>query len=82
MTTQLNPQYDSRGRMKYTPELHFNHKKPWTTHDQSYLISYYGKDKAVELSLALGRTVGTIMDKACELRKQGLIKQKRGISPA
>ncbi|MFT7109907.1 MAG: hypothetical protein ACI843_001574 [Psychrobacter glaciei] len=67
-------QHDSNGRVKYNPQLHPNHKKPWTTHEQKYLIDFYGKDKPADISLALGRTIGTVMDRACDLRKQGLIK--------
>lgn len=74
MSNQVQPTYDSRGRMKYNPELHPNHKKPWTTHDQKYLIDFYATSTPNEISLALGRTVGVVIDKACRLRKQGLIK--------
>ena len=60
---------------KYDPEVHFNHKKPWTNHDQNYLIDFYGKLPVSELCFALGRTYKTIVDKAWSLRKQGLIKK-------
>jgi hypothetical protein len=66
-------QYDSHGRMKYDPEFHTNHKKPWTTHDQKYLIEFYNGANSNDISMALGRTVGTILDKVCTLRKQKLM---------
>lgn len=56
---------------KYDPKVHFNHKKPWTTTDQNYLVEFYGKVPVSELCLSLGRTYKTITDKVCTLRKRG-----------
>ncbi|MCW6665424.1 hypothetical protein NHG32_06980 [Aerococcaceae bacterium NML191219] len=55
----------------YSPELHPNHGKPWTTKEVKYLVDYYGKISPEEISLSLGRTLHTIYQKATVLRKQG-----------
>lgn len=65
--------YDAYGRMQYHPDYHPNHGLPWKTTDQSYLIERYEQDGPEQVSFALGRTIHTIMEKACELRKLGLM---------
>ncbi|CAH1538991.1 conserved hypothetical protein [Vibrio jasicida] len=65
--------YDAYGRMQYHPDYHPNHGLPWKTTDQSYLIERYELDGPEQVSFALGRTIHTIMEKACELRKLGLM---------
>lgn len=73
---QLNEQavtYDRHGRMKYHPELHHNQKKPWVITDQKYLIENYERVGPTESSLALGRTIHTVMTRVYELRKKGLM---------
>ena len=63
--------YDKYGRMNYSPELHANHGKPWITTDEKYLIENYAIDGPEQTSLALGRTIHTVMTRAYELRKMG-----------
>lgn len=70
-------QYDNSGRMKYHPEYHARHCKPWTTTEQKYLIENYESQGAVRVAMALERTVATVADKACKLRKQGLMPKRR-----
>ncbi len=70
--------YDRHGRMNYHPDIHFNQKKPWTTIDERYLIEMYECVGPDQISLALGRTIHTVMTRAYELRKKGLM-QKRSI---
>lgn len=65
--------YDKHGRMNYNPELHARQGKPWTTHEQAYLISHYELIGPEQMSLALERTIHTIMTRAYELRKKGLM---------
>lgn len=69
--------YDRYGRMNYHPELHPNHKKPWTTTDQKYLIENYESLGPEDLSLALGRTIHTVMTKAYKLRQSGIMPQPK-----
>ena len=64
--------YDSMGRMKYHPEYHHNHKKPFGEDELSYLAKFYEIDGRLNMSLALGRTEATVAMKVCELRKKGL----------
>ena len=63
--------YDKLGRMQYHPDYHPNHKRDWTTRDIAYLIENYEKDGPEAVSLALGRTIHTVMHRACALRKAG-----------
>lgn len=67
------PTYDRYGRMHYHPDFHPNHKKSWTTKDQQYLIDWYEKIGPDQVSLDLGRTIHVVQQKACMLRKRGLM---------
>ncbi len=71
--------YDRYGRMRYHPDFHPNQSKPWLIKDQGFLIDYYEKLGPDEISLVLGRTIHSIMMRACELRKKGDMP-KRSIS--
>ncbi len=67
-----NPvEYDKLGRMKYNPDFHPRHKKPWCYSDELYLIDRYTLDGPEDVSMVLGRTIGVIMTRAHKLRKQG-----------
>ena len=68
--------YDRYGRMNYQPEFHFNQGKPWMVKDQKFLIEMYEKLGPDEVSLSLGRTIHTIMNRAYELRKNGLMPKR------
>ena len=52
----MEVQYDAQGRMKYHPDYHPNHKKPYSTKGLAYIYKYYGFGKVKEIALALGRT--------------------------
>ncbi len=68
--------YDKHGRMNYHPDFHPNHRKPWTTKDQKFLIDKYEKLGPDQVALSLGRTIRTIMQTANRLRKQGLMPKR------
>lgn len=71
-------QFDAHGRMRYHPEFHPNQGRYWTNVDQQFLIDNYARIGPEECSLALGRTIHTVMQKAYRLRQQGLmLKPKR-----
>ncbi|MGG7163778.1 hypothetical protein [Clostridium ihumii] len=70
-------EYDTEGRMKYNPIYHSNHGKSWSYDDNKYLIEWYEKIGAEEMSFALERTIATIMGRVNILRKQGLISKER-----
>lgn len=82
-------EFDRYGRMQYHPDYHANHGKPWKTSDQKFLIENYDKIGPEETSLALERTIHTVMTKAAKLRREGLMPQvpknkkvhKRSIKP-
>lgn len=63
--------YDKYGRMNYHPEFHAKQKLPWTTTDQRFLIDNYESMGPEATSLALERTIHTVMTRACKLRKSG-----------
>ncbi|MEQ1636747.1 MAG: hypothetical protein ABL903_08635 [Methylococcales bacterium] len=69
-----NFEYDNNGRIRFNPDIHVNHNKPWTTTDQKYLIENYDSLGPEEISFALGRTPHTIMERIYYLRKNGLPK--------
>lgn len=66
--------FDKLGRMNYHPDFHAKHKTAWTTADQKFLIDNYESIGPDEISFALERTIHTIMTRAYELRKKGLMK--------
>ncbi|MFW8589869.1 hypothetical protein ACOI22_03605 [Glaciecola sp. 2405UD65-10] len=65
--------FDKLGRLNFHPDLHANQGKPWTNYDQNYLADNYYIDGPECVSLALERTIRSIMVKANELRKIGLM---------
>lgn len=75
MKGKVTIKYDSYGRMEYNPIFHPNNGKPWTKEDLQYLIDWYDKIGADEMSFALGRTIKSIMQKVSNLRKDGIMKQ-------
>lgn len=72
--------YDAYGRMQYHPDFHPNHGLPWKTTDQKYLIERYVLDRPEQVSFALGRTIHTVMGKAWELRKLGLMPKPTSVT--
>lgn len=67
-------EYDKCGRMKFNPDLHENQGKPWSKDDLDYLINWYNKVGLEEMSLALGKSEGTVAHKVQTLRKRGIMK--------
>jgi hypothetical protein len=57
--------------MKFHPDFHGKQGTPWTTADEKYLIENYATDGPEQVSLALERTIHTVMTRAYELRKAG-----------
>lgn len=64
-------EYDPAGRMKYHPDYHARHGKPWLVSEERYLIEQYEAMGPEAVSLALERTVGVVMTRVYELRKAG-----------
>lgn len=61
----------SNYRLRYTPELHFNHQKSWTRKDLRYLCGMWGCISARSISMALGRTENVCMTMIHKLKKAG-----------
>jgi len=76
ISTSAPVTYDRYGRMNFHPELHPNQKMPWSTTDQKYLIENYEKFGPEQISLELGRTIHTVMTRAYELRKKGVMPKR------
>ncbi|ENP0827167.1 TPA: hypothetical protein ACVU5Q_003653 [Vibrio parahaemolyticus] len=79
-STEKQVTYDAYGRMQYHPDFHPNHGKPWKTTEQKYLIDRYVLDGPEQVSFALGRTIHTVMEKAWELRKLGLMPKPTSLT--
>ena len=71
METVLPITYDRYGRMQYHPELHAKHMLPWTTGDEKFLVENYEALGPEQISLALERTIHTVMTRVCKLRREG-----------
>ena len=72
MTEQIaQVEYDKSGRMKYNSDLHDRQGKSWDDDEIEYLINWYTIIGLEEMSLALGRTEGTIANKVNLFRNQG-----------
>ena len=65
--------YDRYGRMQFHPAFHGKQKEPWTTTDQRFLIENYASLGPEQISLSLERTIHTVMTRAYQLRKQGVM---------
>lgn len=66
-------EYDTHGRMRYHPEIHLRQKEPWSDEDEAYLIENYATLGPETISFTLERTITTVMTRAAELRKKGLM---------
>ncbi|ELA9367436.1 hypothetical protein QUN99_003326 [Vibrio parahaemolyticus] len=69
--------YDKYGRMNYHPAFHAKQGTPWTTTDQKFLIEHYVAMGPESISFALERTIHTVMTRAYELRKKGLMPKPK-----
>lgn len=61
----------SNKRMKYNPDFHENHGKPFTVKDLAYMCSMWDSMKKADIAMALGRTHSTVLNKAHSLKKTG-----------
>lgn len=75
----MKVQYDCCGRMKFNSAFHKNNGTPWSKEDLEYLINWYDKIRADEMSFALGRTMTTISSKVTYLRKCGIMPRAKNI---
>ena len=69
--------YDKQGRMNYNPDYHPAHRKPWLQSDQRFLIDNYDVIGPEQVSLAIERTIKTVMNRAYELRRLGLMPDRK-----
>ena len=73
-------EYDNFGRIKFHPDYHFNHKKPFTDEELEYICKYYDTDGPRAIGFALGRTEMTIRTKVDWLKKNNLIGKYKSLN--
>lgn len=73
-------EYDSLKRMKYHPEFHFSHGKPFTESDLEYICKFAEVDDSRTIGFAIGKTEGTVNRKLNELRKEGLYEYYKNLN--
>ncbi|EMN7430379.1 hypothetical protein WB904_002908 [Vibrio parahaemolyticus] len=73
MSARHSVTYDKYGRMNYHPDFHVKQGCPWSVSDQQFLIDNYEAMGPEQVSFALERTIHTVMTRAYELRKRGLM---------
>lgn len=61
--------YDASGRLKYHPELHENHGKPWTADELEYLCKFHHTCELNDIGFALGRPATSCATKIDYLKK-------------
>ena len=66
-------------RMKYNPEYHDRNYKPWTKEELSYLCKMYDGTRKQDIALALGRTHSTVLNKAYNLRLNGMFEYYKNL---
>lgn len=67
-------EYDGFHRMRYHPEFHFNHGKPFSKDDLEYLCVFYEIDNIRTLAFALGKTEHVCRVKYMALKKAGRVE--------
>lgn len=70
-------EYDRHYRMKYHPDFHFSHGKPFSRDDLEYLSMFYEVDDARTMAFALGKTEHVCRVKYASLKKAGLLEYYR-----
>lgn len=61
----------SNHRMRYNPEFHENHGKPFTVKELIFICSSWEGMKKADIAAAVGRTHGTVQSKVYLLKKKG-----------
>lgn len=67
----------SNHRMRYNPEFHENHGKPFTVKELAYMCAMWDGMKKADIAMALGRTHGTVLSKVYQLKKNGQFEHYR-----
>lgn len=61
----------SNNRMRYNPEFHENHGKPYTRDDLVYMCAMWGSIPIADIAMAIGKTHGSVASKVYTLKRQG-----------
>lgn len=72
--------FDSRGYMKFNPDFHSRHGKPFTESDNEYICKFAEVDGFSTIGYALGRTASACQRQYYELRKQGLAEHYKSLN--
>lgn len=68
-------EYDRFGRMKYNPEFHKRCGVVWNKSELKYLVDWYDKIGAEEMSFALERPISAVSEKVAVLRRRGIMRR-------
>lgn len=60
-------------REKYNKEFHDMQHQIWNDEDDCYLVNFYGRITAKEMSYALGRSLDSIYSRITKLKNKGRI---------
>lgn len=72
-------EYDPSGRMRYHPEFHENHGKPFTEEELCYLAKFFKHDGGQMISFALGKTEQVVKVKYRLLEKERKLSYYRSL---
>lgn len=64
-------EYDKWGRMKFHPDFHFNHGKPYSLKESAYIAQNYRRGDVKNLAMVVGRTEHCIRSRVSYFRKSG-----------
>ncbi|MEK3977289.1 DNA-entry nuclease [Psychrobacillus sp. FSL K6-2684] len=59
----------SNYRMRYNPDIHENHREPFSEEELAYICSIWDINKKDSIAMVLGRTHGTVLKKVNDLRE-------------
>jgi hypothetical protein len=62
----------SNHRLRYDPKIHFRYGEKWTKEELAELCGLWKTEKATDIAIGLGRTVGTCYNKVRKLKEYGL----------
>ena len=73
-------EYDDFGHMSYHPKFHDRHGTRFTEEELEYLCKFYECDGFRSMSLALGRTERTTIQKVANLKKEKVYRYYRELN--
>jgi transposase len=72
-------EYDKSNRIKYNPEFHENHRKPFEEDDLIYICNQYGASSCRDIAFAVGKTENSIYKIVTRLKENGKFDYYRSL---